>query len=147
MRGQMLRYATAILHSTIEAEDAVSEVMERLWRGHERLDTQSNVTAFVMTSVRNSCYDAVRKRRGSEELTERTQSTADISRLDNIELVRYAMRHLKEREREVIHLKDIEGYSTDEIAAIYTTTEVNIRMILSRGRKSLREEIVKIMQV
>ena len=35
-------------------------------------------------------------------------------------------------------MKDIEGYSTAEIAKILETDESNVRTILSRGRKALK---------
>ena len=53
------------------------------------------------------------------------------------------MAMLPERQRVAIHLKDIEGYSTKEVADILETDEANVRTILSRSRKALREIIEK----
>ena len=53
------------------------------------------------------------------------------------------MARLTEKQRTVLHLKDIEGYSTKEVAEILETDEANVRTILSRSRKALREIIEK----
>ena len=53
------------------------------------------------------------------------------------------MTRLPEKQRTTLHLKDIEGYSTKEVAEILETDEANVRTILSRSRKALREIIEK----
>ena len=73
-------------------------------------------------------------------------STEEVERWSTRELVRTAMDRLPLRQREVLHLKEIEGYSTHEIAQMISTEENQVRTILSRGRKALREEVEKLMQ-
>ncbi len=143
----MVRFATTILHSQAEAEDVTSDVIEKLWRQRERLDNERNIESLFMTATRNACYDHIRKRRESEEIDERVMPAISPSEArDTIEMMRYAISRLEPRQREVIHLKDIEGYSTAEIATIYEIEEPNVRQILSRGRKELRLIVIKLMQ-
>ncbi len=147
MRGRMVRFASAILHSAEDAEDVVSDVVERLWRRRAELNADDNIEAFMMSSTRNGCYDHHRKRRKKEEITEALLPKNSPSEArDTIEMMRYAISRLEPRQREVIHLKDIEGYSTAEIATIYEIEEPNVRQILSRGRKELRLIVIKLMQ-
>lgn len=61
------------------------------------------------------------------------------------DLVRRAMARLPERQREVLHLKDIEGYPTREIAGMVACDEAQVRTILSRARSGLREVLKKMM--
>ncbi len=142
----MVRFATAILHSRDDAEDVASEVMERLWRQHDTLGRFKNFDALVMTSTRNCAYDYIRKRRPSEVPTDSTRPHDHTEqRCDSQALVRLAISKLPDRQREIIHLRDIEGYEIGEIAQIFEIEESNTRMILSRGRAALREIIVKLM--
>ncbi len=148
-RGRMLRFALTILRNRHDAEEVVSQVCERLWREYERLRVGSSASTYAMTSVRNGCYDHARyrNRRPSEELGESLPSTEERAESrDTIELVRFAMGQLPSPQREVLHLKDIDGYSTHEIAEIFGKEEANIRMILSRSRTALKEIIIKSMQ-
>ena len=55
------------------------------------------------------------------------------------------MASLPERQREVLHLKEIEGYPTREIAVMIGCDEAQVRVILSRGRTALRGMLQKMM--
>ena len=50
---------------------------------------------------------------------------------------------LPERQRETLHLKDIEGVPTCEIARMLGCDEAQVRVILSRARHGLREALKK----
>lgn len=148
IHGRMLRFAKSILRSEADAQDVVSKVSETLWRERERLEATSSASSFAMTSVRNGCYDHARyrSRRLHEEPSEELISDESDERGDTIELIRFAMSQLPERQREVLHLKDIEGYCTQEIAEILGIETTNVRMILSRARAALRDIVIKNMQ-
>ena len=70
-------------------------------------------------------------------------AAAESDRWEMRELVRRALGCLPERQREVLHLKDIEGYSTREIAGMVACDEAQVRVILSRARNGLREVLKK----
>lgn len=71
------------------------------------------------------------------------------SRLDNAALlgaVRDAIDALGEPQLSVVTLRDVEGLSTEEVAALLGLSEANVRVILHRGRARVRgivEEVVK----
>ena len=71
------------------------------------------------------------------------------SRLDDTALlsaVRHAIDALGEPQQSVVTLRDVEGLSTQEVAALLELSEANVRVILHRGRARVREiveEIVK----
>ena len=75
----------------------------------------------------------------------KTKPTGDAEGWEARDLVRRAMACLPERQREVLHLKDIEGYPTREIAEIAACDEAQVRVILSRARNGLREVLKKMM--
>lgn len=147
LRDRMYRYAQSLLLSAAEAEDVVQDLLERLWSDRDRLDECRNIGSFVMTSVRNRCYDRLRQRQARErrdggvaELAER-QTAADAESWEARDMVRRAMSELPERQREVLHLKDIEGYPTHEVAQTVGCDEAQVRMILSRARQGLKEKL------
>lgn len=151
LRDRMFRYAQSLLLSPAEAEDAVHDLLERLWADRERLAACRSVDSFVMAAVRNRCYDALRRRQADSRRNEAVagwaerSTAADAERWEMRELVRRAMGALPGRQREVLHLKDIEGYPTREIAAMMACDEAQVRVILSRARGALRETLKKMM--
>ena len=119
LRDRMFRYAQSLLLCADEAEDVTHDLLERLWRECDRLDGCRDVASFVMVA------------------------TGDAEGWEARDLVRRAMACLPERQREVLHLKDIEGYPTREIAEIAACDEAQVRVILSRARNGLREVLKK----
>ncbi|WP_418981854.1 RNA polymerase sigma factor [Alistipes sp.] len=145
LRDRMFRYAQSLLLSRDEAEDAVHDLLERLWRDRDRLDGCRSVASFVMTSVRNACYDHLRSLRARSQRDETVKTHAERVSTDAVDgweardLVRRAMAQLPQRQREALHLKEIEGYPTREIAQLLSTDEAQVRTILSRARCAMRE--------
>lgn len=151
LRDCMFRYAQSLLLRADEAEDVTHDLLERLWRERDRLDGCRDVASFVMVAVRNSCYDRFRQRQAGErrdrvaaDWAERS-TTGDAEGWEARDLVRRAMGGLPPRQREVLHLKDIEGYPTREIAEMVACDEAQVRVILSRARHGLREVLKKMM--
>lgn len=146
---RMFRYAMSLLLVRDEAEDAVHDLLERLWRDRSRLDGCRSVPSFVMTCVRNACYDRLRSRRARSQRDEALTVRSELSSTDAADgweardLVREAMGQLPPLQREVLHLKEIEGYPSDEIAALLALQEGHVRVLLSRARAGLREIIIK----
>ena len=82
---------------------------------------------------------------GDIESTEMLPADEQTGAWSDREMVRRALALLPLRQREVLHLKEIEGYPTHEIAALLTTDEAQVRVLLSRGRMRLRRELEKLM--
>ncbi|MFW6289563.1 MAG: RNA polymerase sigma factor, partial [Mariniphaga sp.] len=60
------------------------------------------------------------------------------------EHVRRIIDALPEKYREVIRLRDIDGFSFDEIKELTGLEIANIRVVLSRARQKVKEEVQKI---
>ena len=139
----MFRLACSILGRRDEAQDMMQDVAERILRREGSLDEVGNIDAFITRSVRNACIDRLRRRKETTPKIPEVPDEKSPDRWSDRQLVHRAMALLPERQRLAIHLKDIEGYSGKEIADILETDEANVRTILSRGRRALREIIEK----
>lgn len=143
VRNRLFRFALSMLGRRDDAEDAVHDVLMRLWKRKVGLGAVKNQEAFALTSVRNLCIDRIRRRRiTTDEIPEGIAETRSDG-WSEIETVRRAIMSLPERQREVVHLRDIEGYTTKDISAVTGMGEDEIRSYLSRGRKAIRKYIEK----
>lgn len=151
LRDPMFRFARTLLLRRDEAEDAVADVVARLWSAPERLTACRDLRSFAMTAVRNRCYDLLRQRQAGVRRADALAVIAEpeaantVERWEARELVRCAMAMLPHHQREAIHLKEIEGFATKEIAAMFATDEAQVRVLLSRARCRLRAEVEKLM--
>lgn len=144
LKDRMFHLAFAILQRREPAEDVVQNILERFWRRPLLPLRVLNPEAFVMRSVRNACYDELRRRR--DLVVDRLPETEDLSCRpfgDDERMVLQAISHLPDREKAVVTLKDVDGYDTREIAHMLRMSEGNVRAVLSRARRGLRAEIEK----
>ncbi|MBO5686999.1 MAG: sigma-70 family RNA polymerase sigma factor [Alistipes sp.] len=141
------RYAVALLHDRSEAEDAVQDLYERLWR-RRLLLRRTGFRSLVMTSIRNAALDRLRERerRRCESVDEAVAELVEMDeRRDEVALIKRIIARLPEREREVIHLRDVEGMAFEDIAEMVGCSEVAARMAHSRARQKVKDEFSKIM--
>lgn len=145
LKDGMYRFALAILMHREQAEDAVQNVLENLWKKFRRGVQVRNVEAFAMASVRNACCDVLRRRRPVVEPSDmRMPSVPEDQALWNVrEMVSAALGRLPLKRRMIVSLKDVEGYDIREIAGFLAMTEGGVRAELSRGRRELRACITK----
>ncbi len=139
----MFRLACSILGRSDEAQDMMQDVAERILRRQESLEDVRNIDSFLAKAVRNACIDRIRRRKDTTPKIPDIPDEKNPDRWNDRQIVHKALSKLPERQRLAVHLKDIEGYSNKELADILETDETNVRTILSRGRKALREIIEK----
>lgn len=154
MKDRIFRLAKSMLGSSAEAEDAVQDILEKLWRQRGSLAGFDNTEAFVYTSARNHCIDRIRSRNmkleKAESIAYESSRTAEISggieARDMKRAVEAIIATLPERQQVVIHLRDVEELEFGEIAEATGMDETNVRVALSRARKAVREQLIKIME-
>lgn len=139
----MFRLACSILGRSDEAQDMMQDVAERILRRQESLEDVRNIDSFLAKAVRNACIDRIRRRKETTPKIPDIPDEKNPDRWNDRQMVHRALSKLPERQRLAVHLKDIEGYYNKELADILETDETNVRTILSRGRKALREIIEK----
>ena len=148
LRATIYRLARSIITDDVEAEDIVQEVFERVWRSRDTILSSSYPRAYVCRMAHNLAIDhqRIRQRSQSFALDERIagdNGDSDSNTKDIAELTRYLIQQLPERQRLTIHMRDVEGYELEEIANILESDEASVRVNLSRARKSIREQLTK----
>ncbi len=149
---KLLRFATRFLKDEDEAKDVVQDVFLKLWQKRETLATIENIEAFAMRMTRNRCLDLIRANKtisiDAETDRKLKEETIDVhSKVEFSESanqVKKLINKLPDLQRTVMQLRDIEQLSYEEIAEA-TDLKVNaIRVNLSRARKKVRDEFLKI---
>ncbi len=152
MSNMLLRYALQILQNEEEAKDVLQDIFLKLWQKRDELGKVENLNAFTIRMIRNRCLDVIRARRTvSLEVVkkdklpgEEVSDTDHLENSDSVSLIKQIISELPDIQRTIIQLRDIEQLEYEEIAE---ATEMNvnaIRVNLSRARKKVRDEILKI---
>lgn len=133
----LYRLALAIIGDSEEAADAVQDVMAKIWQLDDSGASVERPAAFASTLLRNVCLDRLRRRRPHAELNE-VSATVEPVVSDTAYLLR-AIDSLAPRQKEVMELSAFSDYSVEEIAQATGNTVGNVRQILSRTRRRLKE--------
>lgn len=156
LRDKLYRFALRITGSTHEAEDVVQEVMENIWKAPENQSEQvRNWEAWSMTLTRNRSLDRNRRRKTrrilpveNREATEAVPSPAiQTENTDLSEQIRKMIQELPEKHRLVMHLRDIEEMSYEEISVILSMPADQVKTNLHRARKTIRARLIQELQI
>ncbi|MFD2512808.1 RNA polymerase sigma factor [Pontibacter locisalis] len=151
-KHKLYRLAVFMLRDKEEAEDLLQDVFLKLWTNKHKLHAYTSVEAFAMTVTKNLCLDRLKtsKRKRQVDITGMELGSEDATPYQHSELkdsagkIKGLLAELPEQQKLVLHLRDVEGCSFEEIEQITNLTVNNIRVILSRARKSVRDGFLKL---
>ena len=148
MRTELLSYAQSVTGSADNAEDLVQEVMLRLWNKREQLEAGDKLISLAITMARNLFLDQQRHESHTAAMPDRIDIATDdrsTELRDEARLIRQIVSQLPPLQQQIFKMKEIEGYTADEIMQITGCTADNLRRNLSRARTKIRETYIKIM--
>ncbi|MCF8230806.1 MAG: RNA polymerase sigma factor [Bacteroidales bacterium] len=150
LKDKLYRFARQITQHDGEAQDIVQEVFIRLWEKRNVLKQYKNVEALAMVITKNLSLDYLKTKRSKNTVLEEANTSLDhytpefhTEMKDTSRRMRNIFSTLPEQQRMVIHLRDVEEVEYEKIAEITGMSINNIRVKLSRARKTVREELLK----
>ena len=141
-----------MLGSVQDAEDVSQDTLLRAWRSFERFEGRSSVETWLYRIATNACLDELEKRprRIVEPYPDSRLEDADTSIADPA--ARYALREgmelafltaiqrLPGRQRAVLILRDVLGWTGAETAELLETTVTAVNSALQRARATIEAE-------
>ncbi|HYR86401.1 MAG TPA: sigma-70 family RNA polymerase sigma factor [Terriglobia bacterium] len=148
---RVLTLAWRLLGSMEDAQDAAQEVFLRTFRFLHRFDSRRRFEPWLIRMTVNVCRDLGRKKQqyptGEFDL-ERLRAGGDphteLSSEEQRQVLYAALAGLPEKERSAVVLRDIEGFSTAEVAEILGSSEATVRSQISTGRIKIRKAIERL---
>lgn len=146
------RLALGILGDGDTAHDAVQQAFIKAYRALDRFELGRSFRPWFFQILRNQCRDALRRQKAGFEtqrldtvLAERLPSSSDPererNRADARELLWKGLARISVDHREVLVLKEIDGFSYEEIAAATSVPEGTVASRLYHARRALREAL------
>ena len=152
VKDKLFRLAKTMLQNREDSEDAIQEVFMKLWKNNEMIGDLKNPEAYAMKVMKNFCLDKLKGRKNKHmvEISEIQMEKENITPFSTVsfenlkDLMLKLFSTLPEQQRMIIHMRDIEHYSYEEIEEV-TGMNVNaIRVNLSRARKNVKGSYLKI---
>lgn len=136
------RFALKNLRDSEKAKDIVQDTFMKLWVKVDDVNYEK-VKSYLFTSAYHSMVDLSRKEKRVGEYNE-----AKVKKMghndqysDAKEILDAAVAKLPDIQRQMILLRDYEGYSYEEIGEITNLNESQVKVYIFRARKFLKDYI------
>jgi RNA polymerase sigma-70 factor (ECF subfamily) len=143
-----------ILRNHNDAEDIAQQVFSKVYFSIRNFDFRSSLLTWIYKITVNECYDYLRKKRVRKLVYESDFSEEDATRMEASEpatdpsvpmdrqlaqqdLVSKLLDKVSPEDRSLILLKEVEGHSVEELAAMTGLNENTIKVKLFRTRQKL----------
>lgn len=159
LRQRVLKVGLDFFGNKEDAEDATQETMVQLWRYLEHIDAGRNVEVLAVRVAKNCCVSMYRKSshrdsnfvRPLDNVTKEpspcyNSPEAQLEAQDTQRLLSEAMALLKPRERQLFEMRQIEGFSTDEVAEQTGIPKPSVIAMVSAARKKVFTELKRRMK-
>lgn len=148
MRKLLVARARSMTGDEHLAEDLVQEVMLKMWDRRIEMARHPNPMAAAMTILKNQTHDQWRQqwKHGSAGQAMEEQGAEDnsVEVHSDMELIALIVRRLPALQQRIFRMKEMEGYESQEIISITGCSPEALRQNLSRARRTIREEFIKL---
>ncbi|MBQ6275417.1 MAG: RNA polymerase sigma factor [Bacteroidales bacterium] len=141
--SKMYALAYNILRNSDEARDCVQDVYAELWQRRNSIDRDKSPLPLVLTMVRNKCFDKLKGKHTENNdladilLDNKTEDSINAS--STLTEVMKMISMLPKDQQKVLRLRTIDGLEIQQIEEITHFSRENIYTLLSRARKTLRD--------
>ena len=136
----LLRYCTSILGNCADAQDAAQTAFIRAWEKRAAIRQKNSIRSWLFRIAYRVCLDELRRRRDTEELTERPElSYGQDPDAGMSEELTKALAALSPLDRAILEERILEEISYRELSAIHRMPQTALRARYSRARKKLFE--------
>jgi len=151
-RSELLAHANRVLKDSAKAEEITQDALIKFMLAAPELESQDHALSYLHRTIENLCIDLFRLegRRPNLVVIDDAQAEVEaawqvsgdhsqaISAAEDAAIIRQALALLSPAERAALVMWEMEGRSTEEIAAELGIKESAVRHTVSRARASLR---------
>lgn len=148
----------SIIHGIVrqrnDVEDIAQQVFAKVYLSLRNFDFRSSLITWIYKITVNECFDYLRKRKVRRLVYESDLSEEEVRRVENTDpavarqvpadaslaqrdYVLKLLTRVSEEERILLILKEVEGYSVEELAAKTGMNENTVKVKLFRARQKL----------
>ncbi len=152
VKDKLFRYTLRILKNEEEAKDVVQETMIKVWNKRDEMHTYENMEAWCIRVARNLALDKLKSKHNKSididnayDLQSSSQSPySSTEQNDIMSSIHHFINQLPDLQKQVIQLRDIDGFSYQEISDILKQNINSVKVNLFRARKQVREQLIQV---
>lgn len=152
----VLRFARSMCDDPIEADDVAQETLITAARAVGELRADAALSSWLYAVTRSYCTKARRRKKGAPTRTvpvlealdaasERQGPEEEAAGKELAAALDLAIHRLDPKMREVVLLRDVEGLTAPEVAAVLDLQVATVKTRLHRGRVELRNRLTPVL--
>jgi len=147
--------ALGFLGSHDAAMDVSQEAFIRAYHSFDKYDSKRNFFTWYYKILRNHCFNFIRDNKNRKEefflesrkdVVSRNNPEQNLEEKEELELLHNAINQLEIENREIIILREFEGYSYEEISEMLNLPAGTVMSRLFYARKKLTENMKRLMR-
>jgi RNA polymerase sigma-70 factor, ECF subfamily len=154
-QSRVFAVANGILRNKEDVEDVAQQVFVKAYFSLKRFDQRAAFSTWLYKITVNECWDVLRRKKSrplyfEAELSEQQARqykdveapTGDVSdRMASRQQVEELLGFLDERDRAMLVLKEVQGFSVEEIAEMLEINGNTVKVRLFRARRKITEKL------
>lgn len=138
----VMQFAVRVCNDRADCEDAVQEAFAALWQHRGEVTVAKGKGYLISVTYRQLMHNFRRQRVCTSYATEAQPATQQPdTAFEAREAIETALRSLPEMQRAILQLRDVEGYSYNEIADTLEINENQVQVYLFRARVAMRKQL------
>jgi RNA polymerase sigma-70 factor (ECF subfamily) len=142
LSSRLFGYTMKYLRNTEDANDIVQDVFEKLWNNRKNVDVEK-AKAWLFTTAHNTLINFAQKKARltcvGDDFPERVRQHSNRFEVQNI--VDKVLEMLPPTQKSIVLLRDLEGYSYQEIADMLQLSEAQVKVYLFRARNKIKVQL------
>ncbi len=135
----VLRFLVKNIKDIDSAKDILQDTYVKLWEKKEGVDFLK-AKSYIFTTAYHTMINDIKYRAQKDNIT--PSRTMDINKYSDVkQVLNEALERLPKLQKEVILLRDYEGYAYKEIGEILSLSEEQVKVYIFRARVKLKEYI------
>ena len=140
---RLFRFALNFLGSSDDARDIVQDVFEKLWLHVDNVDHEK-VKSWLCTCTHNAMINFI-KRRARVDYMQSVQlqevSVSDRFEFESNEIIEKTVGMLPPLQKSIVLMRDLEGYSYEEIGNVLNLNPSQVKVYLFRARMKVKNQL------
>lgn len=129
------------LRDSEDSRDIVQDVFEKLWNNRKKVEMEKCKAWLFRTGYNALINFSKRKQRIIYNTDQIPEKAIYDNRLEHKEIVETALSLLPPIQKSIILLRDLEGYSYEEIGEILELSDSQVKVYLYRARKKIKKQL------